>query len=754
VVTDSLPTGYTLVSATPSVGTWAAPTWTVGSLANGASATLTIVATVNASGPYLNTASGTGNQTDPNPGNNSGSVGTTPVAQADLVVTKSVDNATPNVGGTVTFTVQVSNAGPSDATGVVVTDSLPAGYTLVSATPSVGTWTAPTWTVGSLANGASATLTIIATVNATGPYLNTASGTGNQTDPNLGNNSDDAGTTPITLADVSIAKSVADANANGVAEPGETLTWTITLSNSGGQAATGFGLTDPLDANTSFVSASNGGAHALGVVTWTGLTVPGNGSTVLTVVVTVANPIPAGVTGIGNLAFQTGTLPPDCALVPRPANCASVPTAARLSVAKALSGESVAPDGIAQPGEVLTYTITVRNEGGTAAASTIINETVPAHTSFAGGAPTWTCAIGAPAGTACDALVDVPAFASGSPGVATATFAVQVADPIPAGVQQIANAVALNDQPPPDCQATPSSPQCAITPTINLGLAKTVQSLTATGPNTWLVTYAIQVSNLGGSSASYTLSDTFDITPLGVVFNGTAQVATAGGTLNPSLAGGQFAPANGVPVQVSAAAVGIAAGGVHDYTLRVPIAVLAGGVQNGACTGAPGNGLYNQASVVGSFSLSSAACAPIAANAAAIDLVKTVRLGVDGNGNGYGDVGDVLHYGFVIGNPGSVTLGGLQLLDPRVSDLSCNPLTGNGRPITILRGDEIFVERFELFGLGTLDPGDTITCAATYTLTADDVARRRVVNTANTSGSGPQGQVVSATSTAVFTGFR
>ena len=74
--------------------------------------------------------------------------------------------------------LQRSNAGPSAATGVSVSDILSSGYTLVSATPSTGTWTAPNWTIGNLANGANATLTIVATVNATGPYGNTATITG------------------------------------------------------------------------------------------------------------------------------------------------------------------------------------------------------------------------------------------------------------------------------------------------------------------------------------------------------------------------------------------------------------------------------------------------------------------------------------------------------------------------------------------------------------------------------------------------
>ncbi|MFD1602139.1 Ig-like domain-containing protein, partial [Flavobacterium artemisiae] len=186
-VNDALPTGYTFVSATPSVGTWTAPTWTVGSLASGASATLQITGTVRATGTYANTATVSGNNPDGTTGNNSATA--TPLVQTNLSVTKSVDNTTPNVGSNVTFTITASNAGPSGATGVTVTDNLPSGYTFVSATPSTGTWSAPDWTIGNLANGASTTLTMVATVNAAGSYANTASIAGSQSDPTPGNNS-------------------------------------------------------------------------------------------------------------------------------------------------------------------------------------------------------------------------------------------------------------------------------------------------------------------------------------------------------------------------------------------------------------------------------------------------------------------------------------------------------------------------------------------------------------------------------------
>ncbi|HZA24947.1 MAG TPA: DUF11 domain-containing protein [Dehalococcoidia bacterium] len=62
------------------------------------------------------------------------------VVEADLSLTKAVDNANPNEGDPMTFTFNLSNAGPNPATGVQVTDLLPAGATLASATPSQETY--------------------------------------------------------------------------------------------------------------------------------------------------------------------------------------------------------------------------------------------------------------------------------------------------------------------------------------------------------------------------------------------------------------------------------------------------------------------------------------------------------------------------------------------------------------------------------------------------------------------------------------
>lgn len=100
-------------------------------------------------------------------------------------------------GGTISYQLVVDNAGPADATNVVVTDTLPAGETLVSATASQGSCTGSvTCNLGTVANGGSATITIVATVTAaSGSTLtNDASVSGDQTDDQTDNNSASAST--------------------------------------------------------------------------------------------------------------------------------------------------------------------------------------------------------------------------------------------------------------------------------------------------------------------------------------------------------------------------------------------------------------------------------------------------------------------------------------------------------------------------------------------------------------------------------
>ncbi|MBI3475018.1 MAG: DUF11 domain-containing protein [Acidobacteria bacterium] len=111
--------------------------------------------------------------------------------QADVGVTL-VQNGAAMLGNNLTYTITVTNNGPTTATGVTLTDTLAAGLVLVSATPSQGSCsgTGPiNCPLGSLAGGASATVTVVASAAAIGFYANTASVTATQPDLNTGNNS-------------------------------------------------------------------------------------------------------------------------------------------------------------------------------------------------------------------------------------------------------------------------------------------------------------------------------------------------------------------------------------------------------------------------------------------------------------------------------------------------------------------------------------------------------------------------------------
>ncbi|MGK6352367.1 Calx-beta domain-containing protein [Parapedobacter sp. DT-150] len=117
----------------------------------------------------------------------------------DLTVTVSVDNATPMAGERVVFTIEVSNAGPDDATGVTVSGKLPSGYAFVSAETPAGSYDEESgvWTVGGLADGESRTLRITALVNAGGDYVTRAEVSGNEDDPDAGNNESEASVSPV-----------------------------------------------------------------------------------------------------------------------------------------------------------------------------------------------------------------------------------------------------------------------------------------------------------------------------------------------------------------------------------------------------------------------------------------------------------------------------------------------------------------------------------------------------------------------------
>ena len=195
-VTDLLSSGYTFISANTNKGSYTANNgiWTIGQMAPNSTGTLTIVARVNANqSNYQNQAVIAGLETDPITTNNTSSVTPVPVKLVDLAITQTISTTTPDHNGLVTMTLTATNLGPSHATGVQVADLIKAGFTLVTNTPSKGTYDAATgiWTLGGLNAGETQTLVFTARVNATAAnsdYINTAVISGTETETTLANN--------------------------------------------------------------------------------------------------------------------------------------------------------------------------------------------------------------------------------------------------------------------------------------------------------------------------------------------------------------------------------------------------------------------------------------------------------------------------------------------------------------------------------------------------------------------------------------
>ncbi|MBW4679707.1 MAG: DUF11 domain-containing protein [Microcoleus vaginatus WJT46-NPBG5] len=305
-ITDQIPAGLTFISATATQGTYDNTTglWTVGNLANGAAVTLTISATVNTTNPITNTATiSASDQPDPDPTDNTSAV-TVPQQQADLSLGKTVDNANPSVGQNLTYTVTLSNTGPAAATGVQVSEQLPAGLTFVSATPSQGTYdnTTGLWTVGNVANGVSVTLTIRATLNTLGVVANTAAITAaDQSDPDStpGNNvpgeDDQASVSVPAKPNLRLVKRVtqinstsfndlvddpADVNDNaanwpsnylqgrtdgGSVQPGDEIEYTIYFLSDGSTPAGNVVLCDLVPPNLGFIPNAFGAVQGISV---------------------------------------------------------------------------------------------------------------------------------------------------------------------------------------------------------------------------------------------------------------------------------------------------------------------------------------------------------------------------------------------------------------------------------------------------------------------------------------------------------
>lgn len=204
---------------------------------------------------------------------------------ADLSLSEVVNAATAPVGATVTFTTKVTNLGPLPGSSATITDPLPAGLQLVSASASSGTYNSGTWTVGALAVNASATLTLNVMVTASGALTNTATlVTATPPDGNASNNSASQTVTGIVAPNLTVA----DAVSSSTPVVGKTVTFTITVTDTGGGAALGTVVNDALPSGYTFVSATpSSGTYNSSTGQWTIGTLASGATVTLTLTATV-----------------------------------------------------------------------------------------------------------------------------------------------------------------------------------------------------------------------------------------------------------------------------------------------------------------------------------------------------------------------------------------------------------------------------------------------------------------------------------
>lgn len=383
-VTDTLPDGVTFASATASQGSFADSdgivTFDVGQLADGATANLTIEVSVDDDtiGTITNSAEVSGDQIDPDPGNNSAQETTDITPRVDLQIVKSDDPDPVVAGETLTYSLTVTNSGPSDATAVTVTDTLPSGVTFDSAMSSQGTFSNSngtiTFEVGNLARDASAELTVVVTVDPDfrGTLTNSATATADEIELTPENNSTTIDTAVEAEVDLQITKTAAP---DPVVAGGQ-LVYTLSVTNLGPSQATAVEVTDTLPGAVTFVEAdSEQGtvSHDAGVVTAAlGALDPGD-----SVEITITVDVDSSATGtLTNTAAVTGDETETNESNNTAEQTTSVERQADLAVTKTDSDDPV------MAGEPLVYTIEVTNNGPSDASGVMVVDTLPGEVTF------------------------------------------------------------------------------------------------------------------------------------------------------------------------------------------------------------------------------------------------------------------------------------------------------------------------------------------------------------------------------------
>ncbi len=396
VVPVDLPANFTLHSGsvTPSAGatTFAAGvlTWTVPSIAAASSETLSYTETTDAPGSLESdptTASATSDQST-TPSTASASVEVIPAADLSISVTDGVDSIAP--GSSDTYTITLTNNGPSEAPDATVTETFVPGFSAVSDAESIGGTTYADlgggqfqWTGIDLLSGATTTLTLVGNIpsslsaGSVVTSLATVSLYPGEIDTNPAYNAIDSDVVTGSTTGGSLGLSIASYDGDSVtATPSESalagtdVTDQLTVSNT--TASTESNVVVPVDLPANFtlhsgsVTPSAGATtFAAGVLTWTVPSIAAASSETLSYTETTDAP--------GSLESDptTASATSDQSTTPSTASASvEVIPAADLSISVTDGVDSIAP------GSSDTYTITLTNNGPSSVPNATVADTL------------------------------------------------------------------------------------------------------------------------------------------------------------------------------------------------------------------------------------------------------------------------------------------------------------------------------------------------------------------------------------------
>ena len=293
---------------------------------------------------------------------------TSPTSGADLAVTVNPTQADVTIGGgDLSYTATVFNEGPQDASGVTLTEALPASLKFVSAQPSQGTCTGTTTItcdLGAMADPSSASVQFTVTPMAPGTFSDSLTVAATEPDLNLKNNTASITVTAVLPADIAVSGTASEATG----AIGDKVTYTVTVSNSGPATATTVSMTDSLSDNlpVSSLTTSQGSCT----------TAPSNITCALGTLAAGASVIISFVITLQTAEFFTNNLgvtadQPDLNTANNGAVVTVTVNPADLSVT-----ETELPSPVLT-GTAVTYTITVSNKGPTTANNVMLSDSLP-----------------------------------------------------------------------------------------------------------------------------------------------------------------------------------------------------------------------------------------------------------------------------------------------------------------------------------------------------------------------------------------